>query len=347
MAIDWEFIREKEGFETALYVPENKDGTPKGQSGVTVGSGIDLGQWTEARFKKMGVPAKTLTKLSAYFGKKKEKAQEYLAANPLELDNDEAEELTSIVKGEVLKGVKSWYNKNNTSGNDWSDLTDEQQTVTTSVLFQYKPGHPDLVNFNRQLKENDWPGILDNLRDFRDDYGPRRISEAQYLVGAKTDGYDGPNTQLAVDNYVAKLKGDPVGAKIASTVVGGATEAVEKVSQFDMSSFFEGIASYARDNATTPSRASQEPTEGVTEDTEFSKEEEAWMDSVLNASKEGAASKEEEESVEGGTEQDWTPEEIQFLERATGTVEKEAPVVVQDQEEGGEDASKDPTYGIF
>ncbi|PAU40501.1 hypothetical protein CKF46_32155, partial [Klebsiella pneumoniae] len=41
--VKYDFIQEKEGFSTSGYVPKGSDGNPDGNSGVTVGSGVDLG----------------------------------------------------------------------------------------------------------------------------------------------------------------------------------------------------------------------------------------------------------------------------------------------------------------
>ena len=42
--IDFDFIKENEGFELQGYVPVDKNNEPLGHSGVTIASGFDLGQ---------------------------------------------------------------------------------------------------------------------------------------------------------------------------------------------------------------------------------------------------------------------------------------------------------------
>ena len=45
MQINFDFIKQNEGKAiTKAYIPENKDGSILGQSGVTIASGFDLGQ---------------------------------------------------------------------------------------------------------------------------------------------------------------------------------------------------------------------------------------------------------------------------------------------------------------
>lgn len=184
MAIDFDFLREVEGFETEAYVPQDDNGVIE-NSGVTIGSGIDLGQWTKKQLADMGVDPAVLTKLEPYLGKKKDKALDLLNQQPLRLSEGEAEALTTAVKKGYAEKMKRWYNKNNTVGNDWSDLTDRQQTAVTSVAFQYGVGSDNTPAFNKQVLDNDWDGLAANLKNFGDRYDTRRGKELDYLLGGQ------------------------------------------------------------------------------------------------------------------------------------------------------------------
>ena len=79
MPIAYDYIREVlSRFEgagrTRGYVPCDKTGRPLGASGVTIGTGVDLGQQTGAGLLDMGVPHAVVKKLLPYIGLKKEAA---------------------------------------------------------------------------------------------------------------------------------------------------------------------------------------------------------------------------------------------------------------------------------
>ena len=177
--VDFDFIREQEGFKTKLYVPTNEDGKAIEQSGVTVGSGVDLGQWSKKQFEDLGVPESTINKLLPYFGIRKQAAIDLLALNPLELEKEEAEELTRIIKRDAVAKVAKKYNA--ASNTDFEDLHPKLQTVITSVAFQYGDLEGKTPNFWRQITGGDFKAAYDNLRNFDDKYGPRRGREADYI----------------------------------------------------------------------------------------------------------------------------------------------------------------------
>ncbi len=64
------FIREREGFTTDGIVPK-ENGKVLGQSGVTVGNGVDLGSKTVQQLKELGVAQDIIDKLTPYLGKKR------------------------------------------------------------------------------------------------------------------------------------------------------------------------------------------------------------------------------------------------------------------------------------
>ncbi len=87
--INGDFIRHREGFTTSGYVPK-KDGDVQGQSGVTVGNGVDLGAQSAEKLRALGVDEDTIKTLSPYFGKKKQDAIDALKAQPLSLSQQQA-----------------------------------------------------------------------------------------------------------------------------------------------------------------------------------------------------------------------------------------------------------------
>lgn len=78
--IDFNFISELEdGRRTKGYVPD-----PEGsKSGVTIGTGVDLGQMAEGDLERLNLPTALKEKLRPYLGKKKHDALRLLEDMPL------------------------------------------------------------------------------------------------------------------------------------------------------------------------------------------------------------------------------------------------------------------------
>jgi hypothetical protein len=66
-----------------------------GQSGVSIATGVDLGQQTERGFS--GLPVELLNKLRPYFGLKRDAAKEALIRRPLELSVGEVEQIDRLI----------------------------------------------------------------------------------------------------------------------------------------------------------------------------------------------------------------------------------------------------------
>ena len=96
MAIKWDFISDLEGGQRLRgYVPA----AAVSKSGVTIATGVDLGQRSEAEIDAMAIPDGLKVKLKPYAGLKKLAAVEFLAAHPLTITKDEADALDREVKG--------------------------------------------------------------------------------------------------------------------------------------------------------------------------------------------------------------------------------------------------------
>lgn len=189
LQVDFAFLREVEGFRTDFYVPK-KDGKVIGQSGVTVFSGLDLGQQNERGLKAMGLSTEFIEKARPYLGLTKEQATKKLEeTGGFTFDQAIAEKENTKVKKYYAKKVAEVYDKD--SNVKFKDLTPEQQTVVTSVLFQYGYTNPSdkkkgVPNFWKQVTSQDWAGALNNLKNFGDLYTTRRGKEAE-LLGKSID----------------------------------------------------------------------------------------------------------------------------------------------------------------
>ena len=192
--IDFDFIKDREGFETKGYVPD-----PEGsQSGVTIASGFDLGQKNLNDLK--GLPDHIIAKLKPFLGfKLKSKygkndisnqvaklgfnsLEDYAAS--LKITEDEARIINNFAKTtETEKLIKRW---NKDSKIPFKDLTKQQATVVASVAYQHGLGATTGYNFWKQTTGGDWGSAFKNLLDWDSTgedsrYQPRKEEEAKYL----------------------------------------------------------------------------------------------------------------------------------------------------------------------
>ncbi|WP_426753697.1 pesticin C-terminus-like muramidase [Myxococcus sp. Y35] len=184
--VDWDFIAEQEGRAVQQgYVPD-----PSGsRSGVTVGTGVDLGARDMNDLDRLGLSDALKAKLEPYLGKQGQEAADFLAENPLTLTADEVRELDRAVKGEALDNIVNEYNAqvdalNAADGGSrprFAELPREMQTVIASVGFQYGSLRSETPNFFAQVAEQRWDDAKANLEDFGDRYPSRRGREAELL----------------------------------------------------------------------------------------------------------------------------------------------------------------------
>lgn len=176
--VDFDFIAEQEGAAiNEGYVPVKSDGSVDGKSGVTVGTGVDLGSKNDAYFE--GLDENIKRKLKPHFGKKKAAAQTSLRNNPLILTDSEVAALDRFVKEKELNDLRDQWNKD--SDTDFDSLPTNKATAVASVYYQYKNDMVNEHDFWKQTTSGDWDAALANLRDYEDIYPSRRNREADYL----------------------------------------------------------------------------------------------------------------------------------------------------------------------
>jgi GH24 family phage-related lysozyme (muramidase) len=180
--VDFNFIKEQEGFKTTGYVPVDKDGKVLGSSGVTVASGFDLGQ--RGINDLQGLPKELVKKLGPFVGLQGSKALNN--ANKLVLTNEEALTVNKFAKKQELGRLsKKWKAE---TGTDFSSLPKEQATAIASVAFQYGDLETKAPNFWNQVTTGNWDGAKKNLANFGDKYDSRRKRELEYLNQYKEQG---------------------------------------------------------------------------------------------------------------------------------------------------------------
>ena len=177
MAIDWKFIGTLEGAGILEgYVPVSETS----QSGVTIATGVDLGQATPAEIDGWAIDEPLKAKLKPYCQLRKQAAVDFLAAHPLTVTRGECDQIDAVVEADYAAKVAATYNAH--AHMAFADLPGRAQTVIVSVAFQYGTNLGTACpNFWRAAVVQDWAGVVRELENFGDAYRPRRLKEANYL----------------------------------------------------------------------------------------------------------------------------------------------------------------------
>lgn len=153
----------------------------KNRSGVTVGSGFDLGQLAkgaagEATLREYGFPESLVQKLSPYLGKKRLEAFRELDKRPLVLSNSELD----LINRQVMtrygnKCIVQWDSaveqrrKDGTNMPYFHELTSNQQTIIFSRYYHQGAGWREK---NREIYgsmvKNDWEAVRGQLKGLVD-----------------------------------------------------------------------------------------------------------------------------------------------------------------------------------
>ena len=192
MSINFDFIKKFLGLMegqgiTRGYVPCDKAGRPLGVSGVTIGTGVDLGQQTGAGLLDMGVPHAVVKKLLPYIGLKKAAALAAIKAQPLVLTPAEVAAIDDAVFARYVRDIEARYNKDNPAS-PFADSPPEAQAVLVSILYQRGLGSPkNYPNTWKLLLAGDWPGAAAKLCNgaLWDGYQTRRAAEGKLLKRIK------------------------------------------------------------------------------------------------------------------------------------------------------------------
>ncbi len=187
--IDWKSIEKWEGVTNTMYVPTDSDGDVLGHSGPTIGTGVDLGGWNSQQLKDIGVMDALIEKLKPYLGRKGDDAAKYVKEHPLTLSDSDRIALDRAVQGLFVSKLTDKYN--NAIDDDkktFTQLPQAMQTVLYSVTHQYGLGiDKKCPKFWKLAIEQKWKDLVDELRNFGDNYGTRRNEEAD-LIQSELDG---------------------------------------------------------------------------------------------------------------------------------------------------------------
>ena len=166
--IDTLFVTCHEGTSQCGYVPINSaTGEVAGNSGVTIGAGVDLGSKNRTYFTFIGVTSTTLlNNLEPYFGLTGDAAACAVLERPLQVTVSEANYLTDRVKDSVATSVEQRYAQDQgPNALPFRSLPRGVRTAVSDVWFQF--GLPSAYpRFWEAVTRNDWRGAVMELRNF-------------------------------------------------------------------------------------------------------------------------------------------------------------------------------------
>lgn len=153
------------GSHKKAYVPWSEKTAKGNSSGVTIGSGFDLGQRKHPdELRAMGLPESLVQKFAPYLDKKRSDAVKFLRDHPLTLSEDETNMLNRCIlidmgkkairhwDAEIAKQRKTWPN-----APYFHEMNTDQQTIIFSRYYNEGQGwvknHPDI---HQSILRNDW-----------------------------------------------------------------------------------------------------------------------------------------------------------------------------------------------
>jgi uncharacterized protein YegL len=163
--IDQKFLNCHEGFTLCGYVPiDLKSGEVPGQSGVTIGRGVDLGNKSRASFTSLS--STLVNKLDPYFGLTRNLAACAVIERPLNLTLMEANNLTDAATNDVVNEVSKTYDSDkDENALAFASIPRGIRTAIVSVWYQfnYPSAYPKFWGF---VTKNDWDNAIKELRNF-------------------------------------------------------------------------------------------------------------------------------------------------------------------------------------
>ena len=135
--VDWNFIAQREGSRTVGYVPKNRQKKPDENSGVTVAIGFDLGGRKATDLQGLGLPKDLTDTLTPYLGLRGQDAKDYLSSRPLNITDEQAQQINTLAFNSYYRYISNKYNNENLIGARFEDLPQGAQTAIVSVAYQY------------------------------------------------------------------------------------------------------------------------------------------------------------------------------------------------------------------
>lgn len=179
--MDKSFIYDLEGFRTLAYVPCDAEGMVIGNSGVTIGAGVDLGQTSADELLAAGIAEDVVNSLHEFFGLRGVDAILALhRAGDVEIPEAAAEAITSAKHQQIINMLEKCI------PTKFENYPEAVQTVLASLAIQYGPAlQSRMPKFYAALIAFDVPAMIAELRNFGDAFPTRRNKEADLLDSDK------------------------------------------------------------------------------------------------------------------------------------------------------------------
>ena len=162
--VDMNFLRKVEGRKLVGYVPK-KEGIVIGKSGVTVGTGVDLGQRTRQQILAWDIPETLKTKILPYAEKRREEAVKVLKDKPLIITSEEANYLDFAVIHEDIRRMATKFESD--SGHKFQSMPWQVQTVLASLALNFGPAlHVAIPTTWKFAINRDWVALSNRLDNF-------------------------------------------------------------------------------------------------------------------------------------------------------------------------------------
>ena len=156
-----------------------------GASGVTVGTGLDLGQQAEADLRRMGVSGALIARFRPYLGLRKMDAVLALQSAPLTLSDAECDALDAAVHADYIARAAALFDRY--TDLPFADCPAEAQAVIVSLFYHLGSpfatyGHPGYPVLYSRLCHGDWPEASRELLTGFTRYANRRADEGRLIA---------------------------------------------------------------------------------------------------------------------------------------------------------------------
>ncbi|CEJ66607.1 pesticin C-terminus-like muramidase [Salmonella enterica subsp. diarizonae serovar 16:z10:e,n,x,z15] len=175
-----------EGFNPKSHFPSNPGDKYFNNTGVTFGSGVDLGKRGKQDLLNDGVPQNIADKLDAYYMLRGQDAYDKVRTNPLTLPDNEARLLSDIYITKFSKQIEGVFNDANI-GIRFSEIPLRTRTALVSLGYQHGYYLPKTTpNVWNKVTSKDWSGLVNELNNFGGGFPDRRKREGS-LIQADID----------------------------------------------------------------------------------------------------------------------------------------------------------------
>lgn len=219
--VGYSFVKGEEGTKLNGYVPN------MGVSGVTIASGLDLGQQSMSRLRSFGILDSVISKLAPYVGLKGRSASLALANKPLRLSKEEIDHIDAQVMPFYAREAAAAFNAVS-PGKNFTELPFPVRTALFSAFYQ----HGNFTN-HRWLRDaafaagrGDYNNAASSFR-LAPAYRERRAREASLIQSAIKQSIDkavsiaapgGAQNETEANKFVKELFGSTSSSDVSNNI---------------------------------------------------------------------------------------------------------------------------------